>query len=63
MESFLEDHLVVINMRELEEYTSGCLGEREAAFELHLLADGGCFLHAEAVRGREEEGSLSEKVL
>lgn len=62
MESFLEDHLVVINAGEFKEDTSGSLREGEASFELHLLADSRSFLHAEAVRGSEKEGAFGQEV-
>ena len=62
METFFEDHLVVINAGEFEKDASGCLGQREAAFELHLLADGRSFLHAEAVGRSEEEGAFGQEM-
>lgn len=63
MEPFLENHLVVVHAGEFEEDARGGFGEGEAALELHLLADGGGLLHAEAVRRGEEEGPLGEEVL
>lgn len=63
MEALLEDHLVVVHARELEENACRRLGQGEAAFELHLLADSRGLLHAEAVGGGEEERALREEVL
>lgn len=63
METFLEDHLVVIDTGEFKEDAGSGLREGEAAFELHLLANGGSLLHAEAVRGSEEESALGQEVL
>lgn len=63
METFLEDHLVVVNAGELKQDASGSLREGEAALELHLLADGRRLLHAEAVGGSEEKSAFGQEVL
>lgn len=63
MEALLEDHLVILDAGELKQDAGGGLGEGEAPLELHLLADGGSLLHAESVRGGQQEGALREEVL
>lgn len=63
MEPLLEDHLVVVHVRELEQDPGSRLRQGEATLELHLLADGGGLLHAEAVGGGQQERPLREEML
>lgn len=62
VEPLLEHHLVIIHVGELEQDPRSCLGEGEAAFELHFFTNGRGFFHAQAMRGSEKECSLRKEM-